>query len=361
MTAICEQCRLTLHECQWGGNHPPSASAVTSDQIADALLSLELHADCYVRWPWAALDDLYGGMAPGTVHYVVAFSGMGKSTFIGSATLRWAAVGTRVDVMPLEVRANTFRTYLACQSLGIDPGLMLSGDFWRRKDAIELRERVSDAVRSQIKEPFFSRVQVHGAADISAAGLRRAAQIARERGAEVLVVDHIDHVEGDADRWQSQYGASVQVNREALRIAQDTGLVLICMSQANQAALSGSHDHLAKYAPLRDNHVLNGGHKRQNATGMIGLYRPLIAEPDNGSQADVEAFRESIRLARAGAREPHTVLEPRTMGINIMKSRTHGEREGKRIALTWDNGRIVDRSTLPYSLRVVGGGERRHA
>lgn len=351
MTTICEQCGLPQRECRWAGNHPPSASAVTSDQITDALLALEIHADSYVRWPWPALDELYGGMSPGTVHYVVAFSGMGKSTFISSAILRWGDAGRRVDVMPLEIQANTFRTYLACQSLGIDPGLMLSGDFHRREDGPELRERVSAAVRAQIKEPFFSRVQVHGAADVSAAGLKRAAWTARDRGAEVLVVDHIDHIEGDPALRRSQYEASVAVNREALRIAQDTGLVLICMSQANQSALSSSHDHLAKYAPLRDNHVLNGGHKRQNATGMLGLYRPLIAPPESGSQADIDAWKETIRLARAGDREPHTALELHTMGINLMKSRTYGQREGKRIALTWDAGRIVDREVFPWTLR----------
>lgn len=356
----CDWCRTPLAECRWNGEHPdPLATA--KEQVVEAAHDLDRHPTAFVRWPWKELDALTGGMAPGQLHYVVGASGLGKTTFITSAIARWADGGRKIVVLPLEVRASVFRTYLAAQSLGVDPGLMLSGDYTRREDARELRARVAAAVRAQLHEPYFSSVTISGAPDVTVETLKRAAWQAEELEAEILVIDHVDHLEPDPAQRKRLYEASVEVNRYALRLAQDHDLLIIAMSQANLEALRGTHDHLAKYAPLRDTHVLNGGHKRQIASGMLGLYRPLLAPPEGASAADLEAYRDLIAAARRGEREPHTALEPNVMGVNIMKSRAYGSREGKRITLSWDNGRIVDRSVLPYSLRVVGSGERRHA
>lgn len=350
---ICETCRVPLLECEWAGDHPVPSTKVTSDQITEASLDLELHADSYVRWPWAALDAMTGGMRPATVHYVVGFSGIGKSTFISSAILRWADQGRRVDVMPLEIKASTFRTYLACQALGVDPGLMLSGDFWREPEPEALRERVAAELRSQIKQPFHDRVRVHGTKDVTVDGLARAAKLAAERGSDILVVDHIDHIEAAADRRQHSYEAAVAVNRAALRIAEEYSLVLVCMSQANQDALRGTNDHLAKYHPLRDNHVLMGGEKRRLAYSMIGIYRPTLPMPEGAGDEEREAWKQTMAQARAGEKPAYTALEPNAVGLNLMKSRNYGGREGQRVSLTWEHGRIVDRQTLPYSLRRV--------
>jgi KaiC/GvpD/RAD55 family RecA-like ATPase len=346
----CDVCATRLADCRWRGEHPDT-DAEARAQVRDAVHELDRCADSYVRWPWAALDEVYGGMGRGQLHYVVGFSGLGKSTFIASAILRWAAQGQRVVVLPLEVRANVFRTYLACQSLGIDPGLMLSGDYHRREDAPQLRVRVKEAVFEQATEPFCSQVIVHDSCDVSVDTLRRAAWTAEEAEADILVIDHVDHLEADRSSQSRLYETSVAVNRAALRIAQDSDLVIIAMSQANQEALRGTQDQLAKYAPLRDNCVLNGGTKRQIASGMLGLYRPQLSAPEGGTQADVDAWKEIIAAARRGDREPQTALEPCTMGVNLMKSRSYGGREGKRIMLAWQSGRIVDREVLPYILR----------
>ena len=355
----CDVCETTLERCRWNGEHPdPVADA--NRQVSDAVYDLERNANEYLRWPWASLDDLYGGMARGTLHYVVGFSGIGKTTFITSAILLWHSLRLKIVVLPLEVRSNVFRTHLACQQLGINPGLMLSGDYLRRDDHEDLRARVRDAVIAQAKEPWSSHVVVHDAADVSVDTLRRAARVAVELEADVLIIDHVDHLETDPAARQSLYQASVQVNREALRIAQESDLVIVAMSQANQEALrSNGADQLAKYAPLRDNYVLNGGHKRQVASGMLGLYRPTLPAPEGGTAADLTAWKELIASARRGEREPQTALEPYVMGVNLMKSRAYGSREGKRITLSWENGRIVDRTALPYSLRAHRGASSR--
>ena len=45
-----------------------------SDQIVDAVSDLKRHPDQYLRWPWAALDHMTGGMAPGEVCFTSARS-----------------------------------------------------------------------------------------------------------------------------------------------------------------------------------------------------------------------------------------------------------------------------------------------
>lgn len=352
----CETCGLTVADCEFGGYHPPDVVEIATDQMLDAVHDLGREPHEYLRWPWRALDDLYGGMAPGTVHYVVAFSGMGKTTFITSAILEWQAARIMLDVMPLEIPPRTWRAYVACQSIGIDPGLMLSGDYAAREDAAELRERVKKALIAQTSREVVHFVHVHDTPEVNVASLRAAAKRAAARGARALIVDHIDHVGdgNDEKRARSLYEVSVAVNRAVLDVAEETGLVMICMSQANQEALKNSRDALAKYMPPRENHVLNGGTKRQVATGMIGLFRPLIPMP---SGSDVEAFegwKERVKRARAGLQAPQTALEPKTMGLVLMKNRNYGGREGGRVSLSWNEGRIVDRVALPYLLRRTG-------
>lgn len=341
----CPTCGLALSLCQYEGYHPVDVPEIAADQMLDAVGDLGLDAGAYLRWPWRDLDALYGGMAPGTVHYVVAFSGMGKTTFISSAILRWREQRIMLDVMPLENRPRTFRTYLACQTIGVDPGLMLSGDYLARDDAAELRERVRAAVIAQTNREIVHLLHVHDVPEVNVAALRAAAKRATARGAKALIVDHIDHVsDTDGEKRRSLHEISVAVNRAVLGIAQETGLVMLCMSQANQEALRNTSDHLAKYMPLRDNHVLNGGHKRQVATGMLGLYRPLLPLPSGSDPEAFEEWKETIKLARQGTTTPQTALEPYTMGVNLMKSRNYGGREGNRVSLAWEAGRIVDRA-----------------
>lgn len=349
----CETCRLPLRDCLYNGEHPDHPAVVASEQIVSALESLHIPPAAYVRWPWPALDALYGGMAPGTVHYVVGFSGLGKTTFIASAIRKWAAAGRIVDVMPLENDAGTFRKYLACQKLGIDPGLMASGDFWELPNAEALLASVDAEVRAQANSPFVDHIHVQSTSRIDIRRFRLAVNTAIAHGADVLVVDHVDHIASDPAQRKTLHQESVEVNNAALDLAKESGLVMILMSQANQEAIRSGGDHLAKYQPLREHHVQNGGHKRQNATGMIGLFRPLAPAPPASDPEATAEYRERIKAARQG-KDPQTALEPGIVGVNLMKSRNYGSREGKSTRLRWVNGRIEDPESYPRLMRDRG-------
>lgn len=294
-----------------------------SDQIVDAINDLERHPDTYLRWPWRAVDSMTYGLAPGEVWYVVAFSGIGKTTFVSSATNRWLDQGKRVMVLPLETQPKTFRTILACQRLGIRPGDAFSGELRRRRDPS------LDALKAELTDQIHvENLRVKGVPEINLARFQEACEEAQDMGAEVLIVDHVDHIA--AGDGSNLYAESVKVNKAALKLAQTMGLVLVLCSQLNNDALKGM-DHLAKFAPPREQHVKYGTHKREVAMGMLGLFRPL--KPD--------VPRETMSRARSGELEPQNVLMPHTMGVVYMKDRKYGN-DGRKALLSVVNGRVED-------------------
>jgi len=323
----------------------PSREAGQDPRVVGVSPSARPSASAVVRWPWPSLDALTGGMAPGTVHYVIAYSGGGKSTFLRSAVLRWAEQGVPVDVLPLEEPPDVYKTQLACHAAGYDPGPILSGDVHRDINATAILDAVDGASRAMEQDLWYDAewldrqrnpVRVDGAEGLTLARLTEACEIAAGRKAKIVLVDHVDHLTTDG---RGMYEESVAVNRGALRLAQKHELVLILASQANQQALQGSHDHLAKYAPLRDNHVAMGGHKRTIASSMLSLFRPLRSQEIGESS---EAFAQALKRARSGDADPQTVLAPGQVGVSLMKSRAYGAREGKRVILRWRRGSVIE-------------------
>jgi replicative DNA helicase len=317
----------------------PDEDVEASDQIVDALLDVSRDPELYLHWPFATLDALVGGMAPGELHYVCAFSSGGKTTFLSTATNHWLDAGKRVYVLPLETQPKKFRTALACQRLGIQPGDAFSGELRRRNGpALEL-------LREEIKQQIHRSdgLRVKGTPEITAGHFERACEEAADWRADVVIVDHIDHIA--AGDGSNLYAESVRVNREALRHAQRFGLVLVLASQLNNEAAKG--DHLARYQPPRESFVQMGAHKRQVASGMIGLYRPLRTRR---TEEDAKRFAQLIAMARTGQIPPHDLIQPNTMAIVQMKSRSYGNREWQRITLRVEQGAVIDPAERPTDL-----------
>jgi hypothetical protein len=310
----------------------PHVSA--SKQIGDAVSHLERHPDTLVRWPFPDLDALTGPMGEGECWFVPAFSGGGKTTFIVSVIEAWRLQGKKVYVMPLELQAPRFRTYLACMQNGTHPGDALSGALRADPDRALERARLKEILFAQMKPDFLNHVMVAEQRAIDVAGLRAGLMEAKSFGADVVIVDHIDHIEGD--EAASLYAASKQVNHAALKMAQDNRLLLVMTSQLNMEI--AKQDRLAKYAAPMVHHVQFPSVKLQVATGMIGLFRPLRA-PKPGE--DLEDYKNEIKAARQGAVDAPAALEPNTMGVVAMKLRNYGSREGVRINLALELGRVV--------------------
>lgn len=314
-------------------------SVLASDQIIEAHRHLDRPSSAFVRWPFAALDELTGPMGPGEVWYVCAFSGGGKTTFVGSAIERWRLAGKKVYVMPLELQPWRFRTYLACMRLRVHPGDALSGHLRAMPNGEAVRSSLKADLDAQMGSPYVDQVMVDPQRSIRISGLEEGLKRAMSFGADVVIVDHIDHISPEGGQSANGYADAQAVNHAALRMAQDNGMLLVCTSQLNNAIVANGQDHLARYQAPREHHVLMGGKKREVATGMIGLFRPTRERSQDESP---EEYAAAIKAARAGFAEPHTALEPYVMGVNAMKLRNYGHREGQRIKLAFVDGQVED-------------------
>lgn len=304
-----------------------------SDQVVDAMLALDRHPDTFMRWPFPDLDALTGPMAPGNVWFIAAASGGGKTTFVASLIDLWRLAGKRVYVMPLETRPHEFRTYLACMSAGVHPGDALSGQLRTLPNGEAQRTLLKSELASQYHQPYVDCVFVSGHRAIDLKGLTEGLKEAKAFNADVVIVDHIDHISGG--NGSNLYTETKIVNDSALRMAQDNDLLLLFTSQLNMAASKG--DYLAKYLPPRTEHLAHGSLKQRNATGMIGLFRPVRGRRHDESD---EAYLNAMKAARAGTGDVTDMLEKNTMGVVAMKLRNYGAREGAKISLAVRHGKV---------------------
>jgi len=313
-------------------------SVVAANQISAALTHIDQHPDSLMRWPYPELDALTGPMGGGEVWFTAAFSGGGKTTFVVSTIEAWRAAGKRVYVMPLELSPSRFRTYLGCMATGIYPGDALSRQLRADPTRNGDRERLKAAVQAQYKPEYRDLVRISEQTSINVRGLERGLREAKDFGADIVIVDHIDHIEGGDG--SNLFTESYAVNNAALHMAQDNDLLLWFTSQLNMEIGKG-RDHLAKFGAPMQHHLMFPTAKIKNATGIIGLFRPLRAMSAGETPKEYAA---ALKAARAGDPNAPDVLEHGVMGVNMMKLRNYGRNEGRKVMLGFVNGRVVPMS-----------------
>jgi KaiC/GvpD/RAD55 family RecA-like ATPase len=330
--------------------------AETSTQACDAIEALNRADTDWVPWPWPDLTALAGRMKPRDVWFVCGFSGNGKTLFVSSAIQTWIQQRIKVYVLPLENAADDFRIYLACQTVGIDPGIVNGGglldmtpgqrEYWEGKIRAELERQMLDA-------GIHDYLKVKGVDSINLKRLRLAAEEAAKWGAQVLIVDHIDHIKGGDGK--NLHAESTLVNQAAKDLAKEFNLVFVFTSQMNNDAIKGGRDRLAQYGPPMPHHVFMGGHKRFIATGMIGLHRKLRDPHDMETEKE---YKAAMQRSRDGDSPPMDALAPNVMAVTLMKSRNFGAREGNRAFLAVSHG-LVTHLSEKDRMRTTHESQRR--
>jgi hypothetical protein len=307
---------------------PKDPTVEASDQITDAILDIKRKPHEFLHLPWKALDDAVGGIGSGEVWFVGAYSGHGKTTFLTSALDSWFQDGKRIYYMGLESRPKILRTHWACKRLGLDAGDVLTGKLSGSEGWEFTRERLAQEIQSQMSGNAAERVYFSPRQFVNAAALRLAAQEAADLESDVFIIDHVDHLEGSGGNLYEQ---SVHSIKTLLAVCQEYGLRALAATQFNNEMIRGNRTGMHQ-AP-QPGAVYMGGHKRQMATGMLGLYRPLKFA---GVEDDV------LKSFNKGHGEPKDVCEPNTMGVSVMKHRLIGNHEGRRIFLGVEKGKVVD-------------------
>jgi hypothetical protein len=328
----------------------------TTDQVGATIADLNREASDFLRLPYPALNAVVGGMAESDIWFIAAFSGRGKTTLLTSIVDEYVAQGRNVYLMGLESKPNEIRTHLACRELTrrwfasngqdgarVDGGDVLSGELQDRADWPALRKLLEATVRTQMALPMRERLTVDGARFVTANGLRAACQRAAYLDADVVVIDHIDHIGGE-NGGAASFEESVRACNAALDAAHEYGIRMLVATQLNNQGVRS--DPLAGFRPPQPHHVYLGPQKRMIASGMLGLYRPL----KQGITPD------ELKAAKDDKADYSVILEPNTMGVVCMKNRKQGRHEGKKIALGVEHGRVHeiserDRYATAYDAR----------
>lgn len=281
---------------------------------------LRLPAEQFVHYPWPDLDHLIGGMLPGELHYVCAFSGNGKTLFMLSLLLEWWKKGKQVYLLGLETVPKYLLVNLCCLREGLHAPDILTGRAWSRPDWPEQRERLRLAAMALgAGGIYLSPVEHVGAREI---GL--AYRHAKDLGADVVMIDHVDHISGESGRL---YEESVQINAQIEQLTKSYDLLTVASSQLNLDAVRG--DPLAQFRPPRPEQVKMGNKKRELGTSMIGLYRPIR---ENVTKEELRAVKEGLKPALG-------ILTPWQMGVSVMKNRKGGN-DGAKCVLSTDGYRV---------------------
>lgn len=326
------------------------------DQTGEAEQMLRKRPHEVLRFPWPDLDALTGPIGVGgELWFLVAVSGSGKTTFVTSLIERLRLAGRKIYVMPLETSGKKFRATLACMALAeledpaerlvINPGDVNSGQYLSFPNVDEVRRKLNAAYKAQREAPYCDQVMVAEDGEVNVRRLEQCFAEAYAFGADLIIVDHIDHIDGGTGHVAAQ---SKAVCYRALQLAKLNDQRVLFTSQVNFDMLKGG-DKLAKYQPPMIQHLKYPTTKVEVATGIIGLSRKIRARrPDEG----IKEYQETLKAASKGLIEATEVLEPGVTQVNAVKLRNYGEREGQRILLGYEHGRLVP---LPEKDRYASG------
>lgn len=295
--------------------------------------------DDLVRWPWQAVNELAGPLVPARLTYIAAFPGNGKTSFLMHCLHYWLAEGKRVCVLPLESPVGEVYTRLACLEVGASADDALSMRLAQRAAAGDgaaqaTREALEATYRAMRQQrDLLERLQIIPLETLTLSGFRRAIEVAYAMEADLLVVDHVDHVEAERDARggaRSEIELSNALQSAALQAAKELTIPVVLATQLNSSRAGGNR--LAHYQPPSIDWLYNKGKKEQMAANILGLSRLL----------STTAPAEWVSEVRAGSRSVQDIVQANVMGVTGMKLRYGGNAKERTVALRYEQGRLTD-------------------
>lgn len=310
---------------------------VAGSAIREARHEQDTDTTTLLKWPWATVHQMAGFLLPGSVTYVAAFPGNGKTSFLARALHAWSEQGFRLYVMPTEARPKHLMTRLAAASAGVDADEAISlrlkereeaGDPYAKADRARLMAEFDriEATMGEEGPPVF----IEPTSRLTHAVFRDACKAAASMGCDMIIVDHIDHISPDQGSNASSYSTSEAVQHDALDFAQRFNVPVLLMSQLNIRATSG--DRLALWRLPSTDWLWMKGVKEQIAATILGLHRVI----------DPNAEEKQMQKVRAGMAEPHTVEVAHRMAIGGMKLRHNGGQRGRDVHLKYERGNLTE-------------------
>jgi KaiC/GvpD/RAD55 family RecA-like ATPase len=309
----------------------------------------EIPEERLVRWPLWTLDNLTGPLVPGRVAYVAGYSGGGKTTFMRNVIWRWVTQqGLRVRYLPLESSIKEVMTGFACFKCGVNPDDALS---YRLRDRAAAGSKAAQVQRDELMvayellmrdREFCQNLRIEPMDTLSPARFDAAIQSTKAMGADVIVVDHVDHTEADAGDFSPQIQVSNRIQMQALRAAKELGIPVVLTSQLN-SKLAGP-DPLARLRPPRPEFLWNRGSKEMIGAVIIGLHRAI--DP----YASIDLFKKVSK----GETEAWKAALPNTMAASEMKLRFGRGTVNPTVLMHLENGVLSNRRQDTLDPRDAG-------
>jgi KaiC/GvpD/RAD55 family RecA-like ATPase len=304
---------------------------LAAEQVGRAEGALTLAPRRRLRFKPHALHGITRYLVPGQFILVTAATGIGKTTFLLSTADDFLLLGKKVAMLGLEQEDHELRTALACLRAGVPRHIAIENSWLEYADGREMFERVRHQLDAQACSPLLDQLLLLPHRYIDTKTLITAAKEAHDFGAEVLIVDHIHHIQAGAD--YSEFARLVQASK---KIAEDFGFVNLSAAQINRESLRASGSHrLTRYMPAQLHQIQGGGVIEQNVNMALNLYRPVMV-PKNDEET------KKLKAAMRGEIEPGEVLQRNRMGVAVLKHRSNGSLEGRRCILALEDGKVVD-------------------
>lgn len=315
----------------WARENPQLA------QVAQAVEYLATAKERAIVPPFRNLFHLTKHLTSPSIWFFVAFSGHGKTTLAMAMAEEWGKQGVPVWFLGLETQPDELRLKRAAKACDIHPGLAMSGQL-----TDEEYQRVQDHLMEQAQHiahgGSLANLTFSPTTAINVAELQMNAAEAYERGNKVFIIDHIDHISGDGSGMDD----SRRVMYALHAVSKQYPMIYIAMSQANMESVRG--DVLGCHGPVQPHHVWMPSVKRSIATGMVGIYRPLVEYPKDPEAQ--ERYRQDMTDVRKKLLDPWKMVALNTMSLNVMKHRDYGEMEGQKGKLYVERGNVRDWTSM---------------
>lgn len=312
---------------------------------ADAIQQLDLTEREFLRYPWPTLDAVVGGIGPNRITFAAAPPEGGKTAFMLSLLDGWASQGVRIAGAFLETPPDTMAVQWACFRAGINYEDIGTGAYLQWPNCNEIKGLLSRTLGDMAME-FSRHVMLSDTPSLTAASVVNLFEDALRWNADVLIIDHIDHIDGGSDgsRGFLEHNAILTTCQRMMREARDRGshLRLFATSQMNNDAVRRG-GILGRAMPPLASDLYMGSKKEQIADYLLGLHR--IKRP---AQDGDKALETDIK---EGRRQVNDILMQNVIGVRLMKRRVGG-RSGITVPLGFRRGRVVEPTSTPTAMRT---------
>jgi len=261
------------------------------DLLYEVIGSLEHKAERGIPTPWADLNDLIGGLAPGELVLMAARAGVGKS--IGCLGIA-AHAALRLHLPVLFASMEMTRQEIMLRLIAAEGRVPLTALVTREMTSYHW-DRV-DAARKRIEG---APLVIDDTPGCSLAHLRsRLRAMARTAPAALLVVDYLQLLTEPA-RSENRQAAVAALSRGLKLLAGEQHIPVVAAAQLNRQP-EHRHDRRPQASDLRESGALEA-----DASVVVLLHRPDMHDPESGRAGEIDFI---VDKNRSGPRDTVTLF-----------------------------------------------------